>query len=409
MTSPARLRSEAGFTLFEMLVSTGLIVLITGSVFSLLNPSYGTFQAQPEVSDMQQRLRVAADSRAEGPGDGRRRHLLGLHGRHARQLLRADPAAPSGDRQRRSRRDRFAPTRSARPKCASAITIMYVPNTNSQTTIRTDMPTPSPELKVVQQPGCGEDDRDLCGFNDFDRRADHRTPAAPTHIHSHQHAGQRAAPAAPRRQVHAEVLRRALDHEMESHTYYLNECQHRHYDSGTTTATSPTFRSPTTSSTSASSSSAPRCRRSSRPVSDRGPWTKSGPKPPTIGTDNNKDSWDSAKTVSSMSTGRRAQVARPQIQTLGTAPRWSGAIDRQHAHRRPLVPVGDQRERRRHAEQVRRRPAARSPGPRDPARAGGQRGSAGSRRRLFRHGGVRAAPSASCRTRKSASTSRRAT
>ena len=63
MTSPpSRLQSEAGFTLFEMLVSTALIVVVTGSVFSLLNPSYGTFQAQPEVSDMQQRLRVAADT-----------------------------------------------------------------------------------------------------------------------------------------------------------------------------------------------------------------------------------------------------------------------------------------------------------------------------------------------------------
>ena len=35
---------------------------VTASVFSLLNPAHGTFQAQPEVSDMQQRLRVAADT-----------------------------------------------------------------------------------------------------------------------------------------------------------------------------------------------------------------------------------------------------------------------------------------------------------------------------------------------------------
>ena len=54
---------EHGFTLIEM---TGLdghhAAVVTGGVFSLLNPSHGTFQAQPEVSDMQQRLRVAADS-----------------------------------------------------------------------------------------------------------------------------------------------------------------------------------------------------------------------------------------------------------------------------------------------------------------------------------------------------------
>ena len=57
-----RAGSEAGFTLIEMLVSTALIVLVTGGVFSMLNPSYGTFQAQPEVADMQQRMRVAADT-----------------------------------------------------------------------------------------------------------------------------------------------------------------------------------------------------------------------------------------------------------------------------------------------------------------------------------------------------------
>ena len=53
--STARLGSEAGFTLFEMLVSTALVVVITSGVFSVLNPSYGTFQAQPEVADKQQR------------------------------------------------------------------------------------------------------------------------------------------------------------------------------------------------------------------------------------------------------------------------------------------------------------------------------------------------------------------
>ena len=55
-------RSQAGFTLVEMMVSTAVMMVIVASVFSLLNPSYGTFQAQPEVSDMQQRLRVAADT-----------------------------------------------------------------------------------------------------------------------------------------------------------------------------------------------------------------------------------------------------------------------------------------------------------------------------------------------------------
>jgi hypothetical protein len=46
----------------------------------------------------------------------------------------------------------------------SAITIMYVPDTNSQTTIRQSMPANSAELKVLDQVGCPAD-QSLCGFD----------------------------------------------------------------------------------------------------------------------------------------------------------------------------------------------------------------------------------------------------
>ena len=53
---------HGGFTLIEMMVSMAILTVVVAGVFSLLNPARGTFRAQPEVSDMQQRLRVAADS-----------------------------------------------------------------------------------------------------------------------------------------------------------------------------------------------------------------------------------------------------------------------------------------------------------------------------------------------------------
>src|SRR5688572_29828761 len=53
---------EGGFTLTEMMVSTAIMVGITGAVFHVMNPSQVTFHAQPEVADMQQRMRVAVDS-----------------------------------------------------------------------------------------------------------------------------------------------------------------------------------------------------------------------------------------------------------------------------------------------------------------------------------------------------------
>ena len=48
-------------TLVEALVSTSVMVVVTAAIFDLLSPAGGAFQAQPEVSDMQQRLRVVVD------------------------------------------------------------------------------------------------------------------------------------------------------------------------------------------------------------------------------------------------------------------------------------------------------------------------------------------------------------
>src|SRR4029079_11537118 len=52
------LREERGFTIVELLVSTAIMLVVTGTVFTLIDPSQGTYRAQPEVSDMQQRARV---------------------------------------------------------------------------------------------------------------------------------------------------------------------------------------------------------------------------------------------------------------------------------------------------------------------------------------------------------------
>ena len=45
----------------EMLIATGIMMTVTGAVFTLMNPTQGTYKAQPEVSDMQQRMRVGVD------------------------------------------------------------------------------------------------------------------------------------------------------------------------------------------------------------------------------------------------------------------------------------------------------------------------------------------------------------
>jgi hypothetical protein len=49
-------------TLAETTIAAGLMMTVTGSVFTLLSPAQGTFQAQVEAADRLQRLRVGVDA-----------------------------------------------------------------------------------------------------------------------------------------------------------------------------------------------------------------------------------------------------------------------------------------------------------------------------------------------------------
>ncbi len=49
-------------TITETLIAGALMMTVTGAVFSLVAPAEGTFQAQPMVADMEQRMRVAVDT-----------------------------------------------------------------------------------------------------------------------------------------------------------------------------------------------------------------------------------------------------------------------------------------------------------------------------------------------------------
>lgn len=52
---------EGGFTLVELLIAMLLMLLVTGALIGLAIPARRVFDAQPEASDMHQRLRVAVD------------------------------------------------------------------------------------------------------------------------------------------------------------------------------------------------------------------------------------------------------------------------------------------------------------------------------------------------------------
>jgi prepilin-type N-terminal cleavage/methylation domain-containing protein len=155
MTQPIRRSrpAQAGFTIIEMMIATGIMVVVTAATFSLMNPAQGVFAAQPEVMDMQQRLRVGVDT---------------LY----KDLLMAGAGTYSGS-MTGSLGNYFAPIMPVRVGNVTAdppgsfftdrITLMYVPPTSAQTTIEDPMPNVSAEIKVNEQPGCPSGD-ELCGF-----------------------------------------------------------------------------------------------------------------------------------------------------------------------------------------------------------------------------------------------------
>ena len=147
------LGSQAGYSLIELLVASAIMLTVTGAIFGLMNPSQGVAQAQPEVADLQQRMRVAQDTLFrelvmvgagvyQGPVTGSLINFFAPIVPRRLGLAGSDPATV------------FRP---------DYMTISYIPTTYSQTTISDPMPPNSAELKVRDQPNCPKG-QELCGF-----------------------------------------------------------------------------------------------------------------------------------------------------------------------------------------------------------------------------------------------------
>lgn len=147
------LRADQGFTVIEMLIATVIMMAVIAATFTLMNPAQGMFAAQLEVSDMQQRLRIAVE-------------ML------SRDLMMAGAGAYSGSAVG-SLGNFFASIRPYRVGAKSpdpvgsfkteVISLMYVPSTASQTTIRDPIVSQTGPVAVNPQPGCPVGDQ-LCGF-----------------------------------------------------------------------------------------------------------------------------------------------------------------------------------------------------------------------------------------------------
>jgi prepilin-type N-terminal cleavage/methylation domain-containing protein len=283
---PTARRGERGFTLIELLVSTTVMLLVTGAIFSLIDPGQATYRAQPEVSDMQQRLRVGqnamySDLVMSGAGTYSGMAVGTLLG-YFSPILPYRAGTIGND------------SLSGVVYRPDAITVMFVPQTAAQTTIREPMPRPSAEVKVMWQPGCPESDM-LCGFEIgqrvviFDDTGAY-DPFTVTQVQEDAlHLQHRDDDFSKSYQMGAVIS------QVESHTYYLNTnvatntFQLMHYDGymrdeplvdNVVALQFQYFGEP----------AAPVVLRPFTGAFDnRGPYTTYGPKPPALGVDNAGD------------------------------------------------------------------------------------------------------------------------
>jgi type II secretory pathway pseudopilin PulG len=151
--TPVRYTSAAGFSLLEMLIATTVMVAVIGAAVAVLDPAGATYGAQQEAAEIQQRLRVGVDALRRdllmaGAGTYMSSGIGPLsfvfapivpHGVGA--VIRGSPEDPQAD----------------------VITIMYVPRTAAQCTLRTDLTSESGDVRVELRPGCPAADP-LCGF-----------------------------------------------------------------------------------------------------------------------------------------------------------------------------------------------------------------------------------------------------
>jgi hypothetical protein len=138
-----------------MLIALAVMLTVTAGTFTVMNPSSGIFQAQPEAADLQQRLRVGVDTLRRslmmaGAGAYAGSRTGPLNGFLAPILpYRVGRIATLDDGAGAFRTD--------------AITIFSVPATASQTELSAPLPPGSSQFSVEHQPGCPVG-RELCGF-----------------------------------------------------------------------------------------------------------------------------------------------------------------------------------------------------------------------------------------------------
>lgn len=161
------MRRAHGFSVVELIVAMGIMMGITATMFSLVDPSRGSFSAQPEVADMQQRLRVAQDTLYKDL-------IMAGAGMYGMLVKPGDP--PPTQPSVGALTYYFAPVLPFRQGAVNddgaakfftdRITIFYVPATTAQTTLKDPLNSGSGNVTatlVADSTGCAVN-TNACGF-----------------------------------------------------------------------------------------------------------------------------------------------------------------------------------------------------------------------------------------------------
>ena len=146
--------AEDGFTIVEMLISALITMAVMAAIFTLMDPAQGMFAAQPDLMEMQQRLRIGVDALTKdllmAGGGTYSGSIAGPLGHYLAPILpcRIGSAAPDPPGQ-------FYTDR---------ITLIYVPPTAAQTTIAAPIRSASAQVTVTDEAGCPPADA-ACGFD----------------------------------------------------------------------------------------------------------------------------------------------------------------------------------------------------------------------------------------------------
>lgn len=138
-------RRQAGFSVLELMISMVVMVMVTGAIFQVMSGGQSAFRTQPDVADVHQRLRIAADMIYKDLLSAGAGTYLGNEVGPLSNLMpairphRQGALDPDNDLT-------YAPDR---------ITIIQVPRTRAQTQLAEDMEETNQDLALmVATPGC---------------------------------------------------------------------------------------------------------------------------------------------------------------------------------------------------------------------------------------------------------------